>query len=180
MNEEENTSLSSSEGTRVLLFIQLLELGGSETQCVELARRLAAEGYLGRWWWYTPARRKLLRRIQRFSTRVLVNSEAVRQELITRDGFAPERIVVVHNGIDTERFAAARADREKLIPGTSANDKLIIMTANMHTGAKGHGDLIEAARTVRDRKSTRLNSSHTVISYAVFCLKKKKTNRPDM
>src|ERR687886_1135541 len=28
-----------------------------------------------------------------------------------------------------------------------------------------------------DRKSTRLNSSHTVISYAVFCLKKKKTHR---
>src|SRR5437588_3468293 len=32
-----------------------------------------------------------------------------------------------------------------------------------------------------DRKSTRLNSSHTVISYAVFCLKKKKSgrSRPD-
>src|SRR5690606_41653226 len=29
---------------------------------------------------------------------------------------------------------------------------------------------------VRDRKSTRLNSSHVKISYAVFCLKKKKTN----
>src|SRR5947207_5024970 len=29
--------------------------------------------------------------------------------------------------------------------------------------------------TGKDRKSTRLNSSHTVISYAVFCLKKKKT-----
>src|SRR5438034_3253465 len=29
----------------------------------------------------------------------------------------------------------------------------------------------------QDRKSTRLNSSHTVISYAVFCLKKKKKNR---
>src|SRR5258708_12427721 len=29
---------------------------------------------------------------------------------------------------------------------------------------------------VRDRKSTRLNSSHQIISYAVFCLKKKKTN----
>src|SRR5260221_1143667 len=28
----------------------------------------------------------------------------------------------------------------------------------------------------QDRKSTRLNSSHTVISYAVFCLKKKKTD----
>src|SRR5438132_7059598 len=29
----------------------------------------------------------------------------------------------------------------------------------------------------KDRKSTRLNSSHTVISYAVFCLKKKKKNK---
>src|SRR5207245_11164511 len=31
-----------------------------------------------------------------------------------------------------------------------------------------------ARETVRDRKSTRLNSSHGSISYAVFCLKKKK------
>src|SRR5437588_4067568 len=29
----------------------------------------------------------------------------------------------------------------------------------------------------KDRKSTRLNSSHTVISYAVFCLKKKTTTK---
>src|SRR5215211_8400368 len=39
----------------------------------------------------------------------------------------------------------------------------------------GSGDFL--ARTLAeplDRKSTRLNSSHTVISYAVFCLKKKK------
>src|SRR5438034_6152256 len=32
-----------------------------------------------------------------------------------------------------------------------------------------------AWRQIRDRKSTRLNSSHTVTSYAVFCLKKKRT-----
>src|SRR5256885_6792508 len=32
-------------------------------------------------------------------------------------------------------------------------------------------------RIAGDRKSTRLNSSHLVISYAVFCLKKKKTHR---
>src|SRR5256885_12974031 len=31
---------------------------------------------------------------------------------------------------------------------------------------------------ILDRKSTRLNSSHLVISYAVFCLKKKKNNLP--
>src|SRR5256885_12005253 len=33
-----------------------------------------------------------------------------------------------------------------------------------------------AAYVAVDRKSTRLNSSHLVISYAVFCLKKKKTH----
>src|SRR2546426_1766991 len=32
----------------------------------------------------------------------------------------------------------------------------------------------EGERALEDRKSTRLNSSHLVISYAVFCLKKKK------
>src|SRR3989454_4998794 len=32
----------------------------------------------------------------------------------------------------------------------------------------------EMLRIIQDRKSTRLNSSHLVISYAVFCLKKKK------
>src|SRR2546430_10352945 len=38
--------------------------------------------------------------------------------------------------------------------------------------------MVEKARTIRlgDRKSTRLNSSHSQISYAVFCLKKKKSN----
>src|SRR5260221_10901607 len=35
-----------------------------------------------------------------------------------------------------------------------------------------HGEFF--SEVIRDRKSTRLNSSHTVISYAVFCLKKKK------
>src|SRR5437667_2831421 len=34
-----------------------------------------------------------------------------------------------------------------------------------------------AIRSARDRKSTRLNSSHITISYAVFCLKKKKTDK---
>src|SRR2546427_4368909 len=40
------------------------------------------------------------------------------------------------------------------------------------------GDLVGTRGTNRDRKSTRLNSSHSQISYAVFCLKKKKAARP--
>src|SRR5690349_23709400 len=39
------------------------------------------------------------------------------------------------------------------------------------------GGSASAARHRRDRKSTRLNSSHVEISYAVFCLKKKKRKK---
>src|SRR5438309_5906235 len=43
-----------------------------------------------------------------------------------------------------------------------------------------HGTIPEAVMATRrgDRKSTRLNSSHSSISYAVFCLKKKKPSSP--
>src|SRR5947207_15426785 len=36
---------------------------------------------------------------------------------------------------------------------------------------------VKSTNPAQDRKSTRLNSSHTVISYAVFCLKKKKKKK---
>src|SRR3712207_7981434 len=42
--------------------------------------------------------------------------------------------------------------------------------------ALGGGEALVEARGDEDRKSTRLNSSHANISYAVFCLKKKKKN----
>src|SRR5690625_6795711 len=39
-------------------------------------------------------------------------------------------------------------------------------------------DFLSSSKTgAKDRKSTRLNSSHVAISYAVFCLKKKKSNQ---
>src|SRR5260221_9387249 len=55
--------------------------------------------------------------------------------------------------------SAVRLARE---PTSSASPQLPPVDSNHHS------------RIQRDRKSTRLNSSHTVISYAVFCLKKKK------
>src|SRR5690625_6641855 len=46
-----------------------------------------------------------------------------------------------------------------------------------------HGDVLTSAGTASgldaDRKSTRLNSSHVAISYAVFCLKKKRIRRSE-
>src|ERR1022692_1398184 len=65
-----------------------------------------------------------------------------------------------------------------------------IYTLSLHDALPICSGAAPCAATVRydgapgwytDRKSTRLNSSHLVISYAVFCLKKKKhSNRPEM
>src|SRR5207244_5630224 len=51
--------------------------------------------------------------------------------------------------------------------------------ARLNSGLQPQGDLLRRAEQARgsietDRKSTRLNSSHQIISYAVFCLKKKR------
>src|SRR5260221_5578467 len=76
-----------------------------------------------------------------------------------------------------------RPPRSTLFPYTTLfrslqRDALVLVGA-VRPLHPGHG--LAAAATERagapadrDRKSTRLNSSHTVISYAVFCLKKKK------
>src|SRR3712207_2613657 len=63
---------------------------------------------------------------------------------------------------------------------TPTGDMNVTLQAGSCVGGGTTINWTNALRTkdwVRDRKSTRLNSSHANISYAVFCLKKKKTHR---
>src|SRR5688572_31416609 len=56
-------------------------------------------------------------------------------------------------------------------------------TVSPRTGCRANASpvAVQSARVpASDRKSTRLNSSHSQISYAVFCLKKKKPTNTDM
>src|SRR3712207_6857499 len=68
---------------------------------------------------------------------------------------------------DTRRFdpAPAQVDRALAALAHAARRRPFARRA----------DRAEALQVLLDRKSTRLNSSHANISYAVFCLKKKKT-----
>src|SRR5207253_10529406 len=59
----------------------------------------------------------------------------------------------------------ARPDRLSRLRGAAA--------ARRDRHAEAGTDLQHGSHLIRDRKSTRLNSSHVAISYAVFCLKKK-------
>src|SRR4051812_49947653 len=61
--------------------------------------------------------------------------------------------------------------RSRLLAGATQNSGDRRDDPRPHPPACDHPD---ACATRQDRKSTRLNSSHMSISYAVFCLKKKK------
>src|SRR3712207_8205800 len=78
---------------------------------------------------------------------------------LEREGFVA-RFRVMPNAVDTARFAPAPAPPAAAVPSIVAVASLLPV--------KGVAEL--------DRKSTRLNSSHANISYAVFCLKQKCQN----
>src|SRR5436305_14867000 len=71
----------------------------------------------------------------------------------------------LHDALPT--YAVAQALRE-----AGPGGPVVIADTQDNPGGGGHGDTIGL-----DRKSTRLNSSHVRISYAVFCLKKKKKRK---
>lgn len=103
---------------------------------------------LSHWRWYTPWRRKILRHIQNRSTFVIANSQAVRDFLVAQDGFDPNLIRVLRNGVDLERFTNVPRDRQKLFPYLAPNSKLVAVVANMNLDIKGHRDLIRAAKVI--------------------------------
>src|SRR5947207_8933084 len=65
-----------------------------------------------------------------------------------------------------------RPPRSTLFPYTTLFRSAERSTSPAHCSQSSPG-CVRSASGSADRKSTRLNSSHTVISYAVFCLKKK-------
>src|SRR5258708_30818730 len=76
-----------------------------------------------------------------------------------------------------------RPPRSTLFPYTTlfrSSMRLWLDPYKLATRGLTASDVITAiqSQNVQDRKSTRLNSSHQIISYAVFCLKKKKREYP--
>src|SRR2546427_6077127 len=73
-----------------------------------------------------------------------------------------------------------RPPRSTLFPYTTLFRSLRVRPARGEAGGCGDGSSHEGPDAVQDRKSTRLNSSHSQISYAVFCLKKKKKKKKNV
>src|SRR5438034_2637862 len=90
----------------------------------------------------------------------------------------PRSTLFPYTTLFRSRRMAIPACRTQKTPVTTEPDVLIRETGRwpVTTRPTGIGKVKEAVKPP-DRKSTRLNSSHTVISYAVFCLKKKNKKR---
>src|SRR2546422_7543291 len=78
-----------------------------------------------------------------------------------------------------------RPPRSTLFPYTTLFRSRRVARRHRAERRSSPGEMLErvhqfAARAAGDRKSTRLNSSHGYISYAVFCLKKKKSKQITM
>src|SRR2546427_13054711 len=76
----------------------------------------------------------------------------------------------LHDALPISRGHLARLTTPRAQEGVQVIAKVKIASAVRRLRGKD-------ALLIADRKSTRLNSSHSQISYAVFCLKKKKTRR---
>src|SRR5262245_65115024 len=70
-----------------------------------------------------------------------------------------------------------RPPRSTLFPYTTLFRSYASIDASIDPGSACRAAISSSVGRTPDRKSTRLNSSHLGISYAVFCLKKKKNRR---
>lgn len=100
--------------------------------------------------WYQSSRKKWLRRAQNASSAVLANARMIREGLVAEEGLAPDRVRVIYNGVDLDRFHSSPSTRAKLFPGME-RARLIVLVGNMHTDVKGQPTLIAAAPAVVSR-----------------------------
>ena len=125
-------------------------------------------------------------------SQVLASGRAILKTVTKHTGISPDKITSIPAGVDFRRFdfnISGEKIRKEL--GLGSHQPLIGIVAVIRRW-KGHNYFIDAVPLILekfpdarfvivgsgpgyeiDRKSTRLNSSHKPISYAVFCLKKK-------
>jgi len=114
---------------------------------------ISSQRDLSHWSWYTPLRRKVLRRVQAMSSCVIVNSDAIRENLMAEGDVLEGKIKVLYNGINAKRFIRTAPTLRGPLIGVSSSDRRIVMVANMHIPVKGHSDLIAAAHVVCQKHS---------------------------
>src|SRR3712207_8813745 len=101
---------------------------------------------------------------------------AIRQVILGEEGEEKNKAIEKLFALQKEDFMGIF----KNLNGDVANIRLLDPPVHEFLPKEKADKIIMAKNLGIDRKSTRLNSSHANISYAVFCLKKKKKTQVDM
>ena len=99
--------------------------------------------------WYTPNLLRVLKIINKFVDRFLVNSHAVKKHISKYESIPPQKIDVIYNGIDLEPFKKTfdtEAIKREL--GISDDDRVVGIVANLNRPVKRVSLFIEAAYQV--------------------------------
>lgn len=84
--------------------------------------------------------------------RVLAISAVIRKNVIETTPMQPDRVLLLHDAVDTARFDPARANREQTRRLLDlGQDELVVGCVGRFSPGKGHGELLEAARMLLDR-----------------------------
>jgi glycosyltransferase involved in cell wall biosynthesis len=103
--------------------------------------------------WHGKARRAVLAQLTRMADHVIANAHAIREMLIRDENVDPNRITVIHNGLDIERFDARR-EKGLSSPLPEVNGAPVILhVANMNHPVKRQDDLLVALKDVRQEFS---------------------------
>ncbi len=118
-------------------------------------------------YWLTPRYIRLFRYLNRHTTRLLANSEAVKKRIVETEGVSPDRIDVLYNGVDIGRFARGNAAALDAL-GVPPRAKVVGTVAN-YRPVKDLPLFLRAARIVAD-----------AVPDAVFVLAGKGSLRDDL
>lgn len=99
--------------------------------------------------WYTPKILFVLRFVNKITDRILVNSDAIKKNVVSIEGVRGDKIDIIYNGIDLEKFEC-RYDTGsvKNKHGIPFNDRIIGVVANLNRPVKRVDAFIQAASEV--------------------------------
>ena len=119
-------------------------LGVPAARVARITRIISSRRYLDLEWWSGWWRTQIAGLAYKLSHHVIVNSASIRDLLVHREGIKRQKITVLPNGIDIERFSTANYKAPEL-SSRSTISTIIVVVANMYSPIKGHATLIKAA-----------------------------------
>ncbi|MBU8894172.1 glycosyltransferase family 1 protein [Corallococcus sp. H22C18031201] len=104
--------------------------------------------------WHTSLQARVLRWLTAHAHHVVANAEAIRSQLLAKEGLPPERVSVIRNGLDVAAFDARAREGLFLDVPDIGDAPLVVHVANMSHPVKRQEDLIAAVARARRRVPT--------------------------